>query len=91
MWSRIPHNGRGEMLDKITLAEWSKVLGKLAKGLRRGHKAASSRDWKTATGYYRLASEVLHPGGPIHRRVTDEADRMAKLADNPPEPPKPLA
>lgn len=79
------------MLDKITLGEFSAILGKLAKGLRKGHKSASGRDWITATGYYRIASELLIPGGPIQKRIAEEADRMAKLAEHPPEPPKPLA
>lgn len=79
------------MLDKITLGEFSAILAKLAKGLRKGHRAASGRDWLTATGYYRIASDLLIPGGPIQTRIEAEANRMAKLAENPPEPPRPLA
>lgn len=91
MRGSIPHIREGEIMDsKVTLAEFSAFLGKLVKGLRKGHKAASGRDWRTATGYYRMASEVLSPGGPIQKRIEAEADRMAKLAADPPQPPKPL-
>ena len=77
-------------MDKFTLAELSAILGKLAKGLRKGHKSASKRNWLEATGYYRMASDTLAPGGPIQRRIDEEASRMAKLAENPPDPPQPL-
>lgn len=78
------------MDHKTTVAEFSAFLGKLVKGLRKGHRAASARDWKTATGYYRLAADTLVPGGPIQRRIDAEAERMARLAENPPPDPKPL-
>jgi hypothetical protein len=77
-------------MDGIGLVEFSRTLGRLARPLRKGHKMASRQEWAEAGRSYREASETLSPGGPIWRKLVDMAERMERLASDPPTF-KPLA
>lgn len=71
--------------------DMSSLVGVLARSLRKGRKAASARDWRSATAYYMRAAETLKGTGPIGARIKGLAERMRELAEHPPEKPKPLA